>query len=176
MMRLMRCDQFLERRGWQNWIFPLLVDGTMATSNGKAPASPAASASASRSFVNQKADVEGDVFKLTITLFTTLHYEALCKVYSTHVCRLFFFSGGLTHFWHGIVVVVQKKAADSHEIINPVKDTLELLFQFAGLNHETLALARVILISTMIKACPNLFLPSPSHVPLTLIVFIVFGV
>jgi hypothetical protein len=36
-------------------------------------------------------------------------------------------------------------------MINPVKDTLELLFQFAGLNHETLALARVILISTMIK-------------------------
>lgn len=53
----------------------------MASSNGKPPASPtAASASASRSFVNQKTDVEGDVFKLTITLFTTLHYEALCKV------------------------------------------------------------------------------------------------
>ncbi len=81
-----------------------------------------------KSFSTAKQDVEGDVFKLTITLFTTLHYEALCKAGTGNNNS----SGGAA-------------------VGNPVKDTLELLFQFAGLNQETLNMARVILISTFIK-------------------------
>eukprot|EP00808_Paulinella_micropora_P000177 g70501.t1 len=130
---------FLDRRGWQKWVFPLLLEGSMAAEEEVPVRGPDGKELTALEQQAQQADLASDgaqiiggdmensLFKLTMALFTTVHYA-------------------------GLLLPVEKGGGTSKVKDNVMYKTIQLLSNFSeGWSHEAASIARVMLMTILSK-------------------------
>ena len=126
---------FLERRGWQKWIFPLLLEGSMASdipedtkSSGHEMAEEESKQfSSGPQSLLVRDDMESSLFKLTMGIFATVHYGSL-------------------------LIDHDKDTESSRMRSNEVHKTINLLSDFnEGWTRGTASISRVMLMTILNK-------------------------
>jgi len=100
--------QFLSRPGWQNWLFPLFLEGHVGEAVIR--------------------DVRSNVFKMSMTIVTTLHYQFLTQERKD-----------------------LEKSMRQAPKFNMIHGSIEFLAQFAGWTQQTASLGRMMLLSILNK-------------------------
>jgi hypothetical protein len=122
---------FLSQENWQQWIFPLVFANsnsssskTVASTNTESKSSAAAEGEEEKTKdeSSSSSSSSSELYKLSMSLLATVHYEALCRV--------------------------QNKPKASYNVVHR---TFELMHSSFGWNKESVAQLRVMLLSVLSK-------------------------